>query len=105
MIAALVIELDGAPLTPVALFILGLSWSYQCSLMPVAPILTEEGQHVLFARPTWQRRELAKRLPLEEPWPPPAADLRKAMERYGLDKTGPPDAIPIPAQIATGVFL
>ena len=36
---------------------------------PLEVQVTEEGQHVIFDAYTWRRRELAKRLPLEQPWP------------------------------------
>jgi glyoxylase-like metal-dependent hydrolase (beta-lactamase superfamily II) len=88
-----------------ATFLLGLGWSYQRSVAPVVPVLTEEGQQVVFPRGTWQMRELAKRLPIDEPWPAPGAAMRKALERFGLDRGTPPDNIPMPAQITTDFYL
>jgi glyoxylase-like metal-dependent hydrolase (beta-lactamase superfamily II) len=87
------------------LFLLGLGWAYQSSLSPIGPLLTtEEGQSVAFDRVTWQYRELAKRLPVAEPWPA-GPETRAAFKRYGLDDKTPPSAIPVPARIATGVYL
>ena len=76
----------------------------QPGVEPVKAIVTEEGQRVVFPRQTWQARELAKRLPLEEPWPA-GPDLRKALVRFGLDRDTPPAPIPMPAQIAPDVYL
>ena len=76
----------------------------QRGVEPVKAIVTEEGQRVVFPRQTWQARELAKRLPLEEPWPA-GPDLRKALVRFGLDRDTPPAPIPMPAQIAPDVYL
>jgi glyoxylase-like metal-dependent hydrolase (beta-lactamase superfamily II) len=50
-------------------------------------------------------RELAKRLPIDEPWPSPGPEMRKAVERFGLDRNTPPDNIPMPARIVTGFYL
>src|SRR5579859_7211964 len=87
------------------LFLLGLGWAYQSSISPIGPLLTtEEGQSVAFDRVTWQYRELAKRLPVTEPWPA-GPETRAAFRRYGLDDKTPPSAIPVPARIATGVYL
>ena len=49
-------------------------------------------------------RELAKKLPLEEPWPGGAA-AASALAKYGIDRNLPPQAIPVPAQIARDVYL
>src|SRR5438067_1001762 len=51
---------------------------------PLEVQVTEEGQHVIFDAYTWRRRELAKRLPLEQPWP--SEDTISAVfTQYGLD--------------------
>jgi len=96
---------------PLALaFFLGLAWAYfssnaaQRSVAPVAPILTEEGQLVVFDKITFQLRELAKKLPLDDPWPQ-GQEMERALERFGLAKNLPPQAIPVPAEIAPGVYL
>ena len=46
---------------------------------------TEEGQTVVYDKYTWQRRELAKRLPLDQPWPT-SEDLSATFHKYDLDK-------------------
>jgi glyoxylase-like metal-dependent hydrolase (beta-lactamase superfamily II) len=94
----------------VSLFVLGLGWSYQHSaaqrsVPPVVPVLTEEGQQVVFRQPSWQARELAKRLPLDEPWPPRGPEMEKALARFGLDRGSPPFQIPSPARILTDFYL
>ena len=86
------------------MFPIGLLWGQTRSVASVDPMLTEEGQRVVFPRGTWQMRELAKRLPLEETWPA-GPELRKALARFGLDKNGPQSPIPMPARIATDVYL
>lgn len=85
-----------------ALFFAGLLLWAQRSIAPLATITTEEGQRVAFDESTWQLRELAKRLPLDETWPQGAA-LRQALERYALNLN--PPRLPIPAEIAPGVYL
>jgi glyoxylase-like metal-dependent hydrolase (beta-lactamase superfamily II) len=91
-----------------ALFFTALGWSYfaagPAAVSPVRPLLTEEGQQVVFDKYTYQRRELAKRLPLEDAWPV-AKEMVKALGRYGLDQVKLAPAIPVPARIATGVYL
>jgi glyoxylase-like metal-dependent hydrolase (beta-lactamase superfamily II) len=91
-----------------ALFFTALGWSYfaagPSAVSPVRPLLTEEGQQVVFDRGTFQRRELSKRLPLEDAWPV-ATEMVKALARYGLDEVKLARAIPVPARIATGVYL
>jgi len=91
---------------PVSLFLAALAWSAmpQRRVVPVKPILTEEGQLVVFDRVTWQYRELAKRLPLDDAWPSGAA-VGQALARYGLDRNTPEKAIPVPAEIAPDVYL
>lgn len=72
----------------------------------LAPMITEEGQQVIFDRYTWQRRELCKRLPLSEPYPAwegPA--IEAAFKRFGLADTAVPIAIPTPSQITADVYL
>ena len=85
-------------------FALVLGWSYQREVGPVVPILTEEGQNVVFPRGTWQRRELAKRLPIDEAWPS-NPDMGKVLARYGLSQTPLGNSIPVPSRIANGVYL
>jgi glyoxylase-like metal-dependent hydrolase (beta-lactamase superfamily II) len=87
-------------------FIAALASSYapQSSAPPLKPIVTEEGQAVVFDRISWQLRELAKRVDPAEAWPRGEA-LTTALARHGLDKDTPGRAIPVPARIATDVFL
>ena len=66
--------------------------------------VTEEGQRVVFDRYTWQRRELAKRLPLDQRWPSDA-DLNGVLSKYGLDKASVPEAMPTPARILPDLYL
>lgn len=88
-----------------ALFLLALNFVRGArTIAPVQPIRTEEGQMVVFDRGTWLMRELTKKLPLDEPWPSGAA-VAKAFAKYGLDRNPPPQAIPVPAQIAPDVYL
>ncbi len=70
----------------------------------VRALLTEEGQHVVFDRITWQMRELTKRLPLDQPWPA-GPELQAALTRYGLQDAAPEKAIPVPAEIERDVYL
>src|ERR1035438_706449 len=65
---------------------------------------TEEGQRVIFDRFTWQRRELAKRLPLDQPWPPDA-EIGRSFAKYGLDKDPPASVIPVPKKLTPSVYL
>ena len=65
---------------------------------------TEEGQRVIFDRFTWQRRELAKRLPLDQAWPP-EPDISRSFARYGLDKDPPAAIIPVPRKLSPSVYL
>lgn len=90
----------------VVLFLSALAWSYvpQRLVEPVKPLLTEEGQLVVFDRSTWQMRELAKRVDPQRPWPRGKA-MEEALAQYGLDKNTPERAIPVPAQIAPDVYL
>lgn len=72
---------------------------------PIAFQVTEEGQHVAFDRYTWERRELAKRLPLTEPFPDEAV-MGPYLKRFGLD-VNPlvPGPIPVPRMIVPGLYL
>ena len=83
---------------------MALAVSAQRSMEAVHPILTEEGQLVVFDRRSWQSRELAKRLTADQPWPA-GAEFAKALAANGLDRDTPPATIPIPARIASGVYL
>jgi hydroxyacylglutathione hydrolase len=91
-------------------FLLGVAWTYlstsgaEPGVVPVSPILTEEGQLVVFDKITYQLRELSKRLPVDEPWPR-GRELERALERFGLTQQTPEKAIPVPAQIAPDVYL
>lgn len=75
---------------------------------PAVPALptttTEEGQHVAFDLYTWQRRELAKRLPLDEAWPSDA-EIGDAFRRFGLDKSSAPVSLPTPTRIVDDIYL
>ena len=66
--------------------------------------VTEEGQHVVFDGFTWQRRELAKRLPLDQAWPS-EDKMAEALSKYGLANSPVPDPIPVPAMILPGIYL
>jgi len=87
----------------VPLLALGLGWSYQRSVAPLVPVLTEDGQQVVFAPIPWQYREPAKRLPIDEPWPARGPEMQKALARFGLDKNAP--KIPMPSRILTDFYL
>lgn len=65
---------------------------------------TEEGQTVAFDAYSWQRRELAKRLPLSEPWPSEGA-IAAQFKRFSLDKGSAAQLIAAPSKIATDVYL
>lgn len=66
--------------------------------------VTEEGQSVVFDAYTWQRRELAKRLPLDRPWPP-ESKIAQTFRKYGLDKPPMPEFLPAPAEILPDIYL
>lgn len=74
----------------------------------VAPSLvhevTEEGQHVIFDLYTWQRRELSKKLPLDQPWPDDE-HLPSFLAKYGLNGTGRVEHIPVPSIILPNIYL
>jgi len=77
------------------------------SLRPASALatqVTEEGQTVVYDAYTWQRRELAKRLPLNEPWPSEAV-IAAQFKRFQLDKPPLPASIPTPARILQDVYL
>lgn len=65
---------------------------------------TEEGQKVVYDGGTWRRRELAKRLPLYEPWPSEAA-IGAQFKRFSLEAAPVPDEIPTPSRILQDVYL
>jgi glyoxylase-like metal-dependent hydrolase (beta-lactamase superfamily II) len=93
-----------------SLFLLVLSWSFfteaqaQRSVLQLTPVITEEGQLVVFDRTTWQQRELAKRLPLQEPWPT-GGELGQALGRFGLDRNTPPASIPAPSKVLADIYV
>ncbi|MCW5982210.1 MAG: MBL fold metallo-hydrolase [Bryobacteraceae bacterium] len=95
-----------AAVAPVFLIALGVSYltSGAERIPRVEPLVTEEGQAVVFDRITWQLRELAKKLPVEQAWPQ-GQELERALDRFGLASNAPPKAIPVPAQIAPDVYL
>jgi len=70
----------------------------------VRVLLTEEGQHVVFDRITWQLRELTKKVPPDQPWPV-GSELQSALLNYGLRDTALEQAIPVPAEIERDVYL
>ena len=65
---------------------------------------TEEGQTVIYDAYTWRRRELAKRLPINEPWPSEAA-IGAQFKRFGLDVAPIPEQIPTPSRIMPDIYL
>jgi len=81
-----------------------LGWGSPQSVPQLVPVLTEEGQQVVFRQPPWQYRELAKRLPLEEPRPAQGEEMKKALVRFGLDRDAPPFQIPHPSRIITDIY-
>ncbi len=91
-----------------SLFLFLLGWSYVSAVPPrgeVAPIstvTTEEGQHVAFDQSTFQARELAKRLPIDQAWPA-GETFEQALQRFGLDHNTPSRLVP--AEIAPAVYL
>ena len=73
--------------------------------IPTATVrVTEEGQHVVFDAYTWQHRELAKVLPLDQPWPPDEK-IAPVLKQYGLDKPPVPTYIASPIRILPDVYL
>lgn len=71
----------------------------------LATRVTEEGQTVAFDRYTWDRRELAKRLPLGEPWPATDEEVAKAVTKWVPATVKAPEFITSPARILTDVYL
>lgn len=65
---------------------------------------TEEGQAVVHDAYTWRRRELAKKLPLNEAWPA-EPQIAAQFKRFGLERAPVPDAIPVPSQVVRDVYL
>jgi len=51
-----------------------------------------------------QRRELAKRLPLDQAWPADA-EIGRAFTQYRLDKDAPASTISVPKKLTQGVYL
>jgi glyoxylase-like metal-dependent hydrolase (beta-lactamase superfamily II) len=70
----------------------------------VRALLTEEGQHVVFDKITWQLRELSKHIPPDQPWPA-GPEVQSAFAKYGLTDAAPEQAIPVPAEIDRDVYL
>ena len=66
--------------------------------------VTEEGQTVSYDAYSWRRRELDKKLPLEEAWPGEFA-IGQSFKRFGLDKAPVPEQILAPTRIARDVYL
>lgn len=93
-----------AALITLCAHLIGVAHGAEKSSVPLQVQVSEEGQRVAFDRYTWQRRELAKRLPLTEAWPTDAA-LSAAFAKYGLDQPPIPEAIPTPAMIVPDVYL
>lgn len=65
-------------------------------------VVTEEGQKVAFDEYTWKRRELAKRLGLDQPWP---ADSRIDDAYADLRLKVAPKFVSAPARILPDVYL
>jgi glyoxylase-like metal-dependent hydrolase (beta-lactamase superfamily II) len=59
---------------------------------------------VAFQRTAFQQRELAKRLPLDQPWPA-GPELAKALAGYGLQRNPPPARQPMPSHILGDIYL
>lgn len=70
----------------------------------LASTKTEEGQIVIYDGYTWQRRELAKRLPLAEPWPS-EAKIEAQFRRFDLNKPPMAADIPVPAKIMEDIYV
>lgn len=104
------IRIDRLRVAALALFVAlgatGAAMAAAPAIQTLQTMRTEEGQTVIYDRYTWQRRELDKKLPLNEPWPDnegPAIEL--AFKKYGLDKPPVPATIPVPARIMTDIYL
>jgi glyoxylase-like metal-dependent hydrolase (beta-lactamase superfamily II) len=91
----------------VPLFGLALAGSYHSAsrVARLTGIRTDEGQLVAFDRDSYNGRELAKKLPLDEPWPKGGADREKVYRRFGLDPNAAPKTPLIPSQIIGDVYL
>lgn len=83
---------------------IGVAHGADRAALPLQVQVSEEGQRVAFDRYTWQRRELAKRLPLTDAWPA-EPELSAAFAKYGLDQPPVPDAIATPTLIVPDVYL
>lgn len=70
----------------------------------VAAAQTEEGQSIVYDAYTWRRRELDKKLPLNEPWPS-EAKIAAQFQRFGLDHAPVPETIPTPSRIFRDIYL
>lgn len=77
----------------------------QPEIRPLAGVITEENQRVVFDQIIWQYRELSKRLPLAERWPQTPPDIQQALAKHQLNQRTPPKAIPVPARIVRDVYL
>src|SRR5215472_8948402 len=88
------------------LFLALLGWTYFATAAashnaaPLKPLLTEEGQQVVFDKGTFQSRELSKRLPLQEAWPR-GSEMEKALERFGLAQMNLGRTVPVPSRITS----
>jgi glyoxylase-like metal-dependent hydrolase (beta-lactamase superfamily II) len=87
------------------LFLLALAGSYRSAtrLPKLQGIQTDEGQEVAFDGGAYRGRELAKKLPLDEPWPS-GQEMAKALQRFGL-AANPPKTPTMPSQILGDVYL
>ncbi len=83
-------------------FLVALALAYRATVPQLEGTRTEEGQLVAFARGPFLARELAKKLPLDEPWPAGPA-LAKAQARFSL--AAPPRTLVFPSQIVGDVYL
>jgi glyoxylase-like metal-dependent hydrolase (beta-lactamase superfamily II) len=86
-----------------ALFLLTLAMAER-AVPQLSGVRTEEGQLVAFQRGTFNQRELAKVLPLEQPWPQ-GPELAKALERYLPNLSPPPRVQAMPSRILGDVYL
>lgn len=66
--------------------------------------VTEEGQRVAYDLYTWQRRELAKKLPLDQPWPSDA-DLPQRLKQFGIDQSIVAQHLPTPSRVFGDIYL
>ena len=70
----------------------------------LTPQVTEEGQQVILDLYTFKRRELSKRLPLDQAWPDDE-HLPSVLAKYGLSETGKAENIPVPSKILSDIYL